>query len=66
MINSFKRARLIAGLTQEELAESLGVSRVTIYKWESGRGLPRAKRIRAVADALKTTAEELLKEERAC
>lgn len=65
MINNFKRARLIAGLTQEELADSLGVSRTTVCKWESGHGLPRAKRIRQVADALKTTAAELLKEERA-
>ena len=28
------------GLTQEELAESLYVSRTAISKWESGRGYP--------------------------
>lgn len=64
MINNFKRARLIAGLTQEELAENLGVSRITVHKWESGRTLPRAKRLREVAVALGTTAAELLNEER--
>ena len=29
------------GLTQEELAEKLYVSRTAISKWESGRGYPR-------------------------
>ena len=29
------------GLTQEELAEVLFVSRTAISKWESGRGYPR-------------------------
>lgn len=65
MINNFKKARLIAGITQCELAEKLGVSTVTVCKWEHGQTLPRAKRIRAVADALNTTVSELLKEERA-
>ena len=65
MLNNFKKARLIAGLTQEELADSLGVSRTTVGKWESGHGLPRAKRMREVANALGTTTAELLKEERA-
>jgi DNA-binding XRE family transcriptional regulator len=30
-------------LTQEELAESLYVSRTAISKWESGRGYPSMK-----------------------
>ena len=37
------------GLTQEELAEALHVSRTAVSKWESGRGYPNI-------DSLKTTA----------
>ena len=64
-MNSFKRARLIEGLTQGEVAEKLGVSRVSVCKWENGKTLPTAKRLKDVAEALHTTVGELLKEERA-
>ena len=64
-MNNFKRARLIAGMTQHELAEKLGVSAVSIHNWESGRNLPKAKRLKDVAHALQTTAADLLDEERA-
>ena len=65
MLNSFKRARLIAGLTQTEVAEKVGVSIVSVHKWENGETFPRVKRLQSVADALHTTVAELLEEERA-
>ena len=65
MLNNFKRARLIAGMTQMELAEKLGVSTVAVHNWECGRNLPKAKRLKDVAHALQTTAAYLLDEERA-
>ena len=34
-----------AGLSQEELAEKLSVSRQAITKWESNRGLPSIESI---------------------
>ena len=34
--NKLLNARRARGMNQEELAEALGVSRQTIYKWESG------------------------------
>lgn len=37
---NIKLNRIKQGLTQEELAEILGVSRQTVYYWESGRRLP--------------------------
>ena len=60
MMNAFRRARLSRGLTQAELAEALGVSTVTVCKWELGRGLPKAKRLPEVAKALQVTVPELL------
>ncbi|MGG3822658.1 helix-turn-helix transcriptional regulator [Geobacillus thermodenitrificans] len=35
-----KKARIEAGLSQEQLSEKLGVSRSAVAKWESGKGLP--------------------------
>ena len=64
-MNGFKRARLIEGLTQGEVAERLGVSRVSVCKWENGRTLPTAKRLKFVAEILHTTVEELINEGRA-
>lgn len=37
------------GLTQEELAEALFVSRTAVSKWESGRGYPNIDSLKAVA-----------------
>lgn len=38
--NSLFNARKKSGLSQEEVAEKLGVSRQTISKWELGETLP--------------------------
>ena len=43
------------GLTQEELAELLYVSRTAISKWESGRGYPNIDSLKAIARFLKMT-----------
>ena len=62
-MNRIKRARLIRGITQTELAEELGVSVVTVSKWELNRSFPRAKRLKKVADVLHTTVPDLLKDQ---
>ena len=61
MLNGFKAARIIAGLTQAEVADKLGVSTVAVCHWESGKTFPRVNRIHEVADVLNTTVEQLLK-----
>ena len=38
-----KRLRIERKITQKTLAESLGVSRITLSKWENGRGNPPVK-----------------------
>jgi transcriptional regulator with XRE-family HTH domain len=40
------------GLTQQELAQRLGVRQQTISRWESGLALPGPKRVLAVEDEL--------------
>ena len=48
------------GLTQEELAEVLFVSRTAVSKWESGRGYPNIDSLKAIAKFFKVTIDELL------
>ncbi|MBO7176359.1 MAG: helix-turn-helix transcriptional regulator [Clostridia bacterium] len=48
------------GLTQDELAMSLYVSRTAISKWESGRGYPSIDSLRAIARFFSVTVDELL------
>ncbi len=48
------------GLTQEELAEFLYVSRTAISKWESGRGYPSIDSLKTIAKFFSVTIDELL------
>lgn len=48
------------GLTQEELAHALFVSRTAISKWESGRGYPNIDSLKAIATFFGIMVDELL------
>jgi len=48
------------GLTQEELAQSLYVSRTAISKWESGRGYPNIDSLKGLSKFFSVTIDELL------
>ena len=48
------------GLTQEELADALYVSRTAVSKWESGRGYPSIDSLKAIAKYFSVTIDELL------
>ena len=48
------------GMTQEELAEVLYVSRTAVSKWESGRGYPNIDSLKAIATFFHVTIDELL------
>ena len=52
------------GLTQEELAEALFVSRTAISKWESGRGYPSIDSLKQIARFFSVTIDELLSGEK--
>ena len=48
------------GLTQEELAESLFVSRTAVSKWESGRGYPGIDSLKELSRFFSVTIDELI------
>ncbi len=48
------------GLTQEQLAFCLYVSRTAISKWEAGRGYPNLDSLKAIAKCFDVTIDELL------
>ena len=52
------------GLTQEELAEALYVSRTAISKWESGKGYPSVDSLKGIATYFSVTVDELLSGEK--
>ena len=51
------------GLTQEELAEILFVSRTAVSKWESGRGMPSIESLKAISKFFTVTLDNLLSSE---
>ena len=53
------------GLTQEELATALFVSRAAISKWESGRGYPSIDSLKAIAKFFSVSIDMLLSSEEA-
>ena len=52
--------RKTKGLTQEELAEALYVSRTAISKWESGRGYPSIDSLKEISRFFSITIDELI------
>lgn len=58
--NSLQGARKKAGLSQEEVAEKLGVSRQTISKWELGETLPDIRQAKYLSVLYHLTLDELI------
>lgn len=48
------------GLTQEDLAAALFVSRTAVSKWESGRGYPNIDSLRQIANFFSVSIDDLL------
>ena len=53
------------GMTQEELAEVLYVSRTAISKWESGRGTPSIESLKQISAFFAVSIDDLLSAEKA-
>ena len=59
---NLRRLRNRAGLTQQEIADRLDVSRVAIGQWESDKSMPRKGNLEQLADLFGTTVADLMGE----
>lgn len=50
MYPTLRALRVAKGMTQVELAQSLGTSQTTISSWEQGESVPSGKNIKKIAD----------------
>ena len=55
-----KEARKNAGLSQEQLAERLGVSRSAVAKWETDKGIPDVDYLKVLSKLLNVSVDCLL------
>ena len=55
-----KEARKQCGLSQEQLAEKMAVSRSAVAKWEANNGLPDVENLKALAQLLNVSVDYLL------
>lgn len=58
-----RRYREQRGLSRAELADRTGLSRPTIWAWESGKSIPRQSNLEALAQVLGISPQELTGEE---
>lgn len=58
--DNLSKSRKKAGLSQEELAEKMGLTRQTISKWETGASVPDVEELQRLCAALSASAEELI------
>lgn len=52
-----------SGLSQEQLAEQLNVSRQAISKWESGQSIPESDKLLAISQYFNITLDFLMKDD---
>lgn len=60
---NLRRLRSRAGLTQQEIADKLDVSRVAIGQWESEKSMPRKANLEQLAELFDTTVADLMGED---
>lgn len=61
-MNQIKKARLVVGLKQTDIAREMGVSSAAVSHWENGYTMPAAGKLKKLAAILKTSVSELLGE----
>lgn len=50
MKRELRGLRVGAGMTQQELADKLGVTHISVSRWETGKSIPSPKHIKEMAD----------------
>ena len=61
--DKLKQIRMKEGLSQEQLADRIGVSRQAITKWETKKGMPDVENMIILAEIFKLTLDELILQE---
>ncbi len=59
-INGFRKARLLARLTQVQAAAKIGVDPITIIQWEKGTNTPTKRNLEKTAEVYGCSVNELL------
>lgn len=57
---NLKKIRVSSGMTQEELAEKMFVTRQTISNWENGKSQPDVQTLTSLADSFGVEVSELI------
>lgn len=63
LAETIQRLRRAKGLSQEQLAEQIGVSRQAVSKWESAQAVPDVEKVLLLSEFFGVTTDELLKGE---
>lgn len=58
-----KELRSEAGLTQEQAAEKLNVTRSAVARWESAHGIPDISNLIAISEVYNISLDELIKDD---
>lgn len=61
--DKLQNLRKSKGLTQEELAEKMNVSRAAVAKWESGQSYPDISNLIQISDLMNVTVDYLVREQ---
>jgi transcriptional regulator with XRE-family HTH domain len=62
-MHKIESLRKAAGLSQEDLANLVGVTQGAVSQWESGESFPRAKLLIQISKILSCTVDDLLEKE---
>lgn len=57
--NRLKHARMMKGLTQRQVAESIGLDQSSIHRWEHGKTTPNVEAIKKLIDLYDCSADYL-------